>query len=192
VAERLMMLGLEAKKRKHNHRALRAFCFLVETLGKAASSSQWLSGDMVDESHRVRIQESWLRNPFRYEAFRQAVSTLLEMFKPPGEIESPLQTDYDPATLEKLKRADVPGYPGLGAGVAKVMQDMFSSPEKLAEFIIRDLWLGLSRGHRHHEHALAAFQKGSDVAEMIRDELYGLEDARADLNLRIHEVEDEE
>jgi hypothetical protein len=183
VAERLLMAGLESKKRSDNYRSLRAFCFLVESLGKDASSLGLLG---IERDALARMQENWRTSPFRYRAFRLAVNQLLDLLQPQGKMESPLLA-VDPV-LERLKSADTPDYPGLAAATFKIFQEMLSSPEKLAEFMFQDLLRGLSHP-QHRDYLLKEFPKGSEIAAAIRGEAYGLEDARNDLNLRIREEE---
>ena len=99
VAERLLILGLEAKRRKQQHRSLRAFCYLVERLGEQIGSSR-----SIDLIHQIQpipqkapaaLQDEWRTNPFRYEAFSVAVRSLLESLRPKRRNRAPLFSKAD-------------------------------------------------------------------------------------------------
>jgi hypothetical protein len=166
-------LGLEAKRRKQQHRSLRAFCYLVERLGEQIGSSR-----SIDLIHQIQpipqnaaLQDEWRTNPFRFEAFSVAVRSLLESLRPKGEI-APL---YSPKQIEK--GTNLPGF-------IESLKDIFSSPEKLAASAFADLWTRLLTSAQPRSEVETELMSANPwLGEIIREEFYGLQDARRDLGL---------
>ena len=78
VAEDLLQLGLEEMAAIRNPQPLKALLFLVEMLRIPGHS-----GDHLDDSY------SWQSNPYMFAAFRAAVTSLLDVLRPRGEIITP-------------------------------------------------------------------------------------------------------
>ena len=78
VAEDLLQLGLEEMAAIRNPQPLKALLFLVEMLRIPDHS-----GDHLDDSY------SWQSNPYMFAAFRAAVTSLLDVLRPRGEIITP-------------------------------------------------------------------------------------------------------
>ena len=185
VAERLLILGLEAKRRKQQHRSSRAFCYLVEKLGEQIGSSR-----SIDLIHQIQpipqkayaaLQDEWRTNPFRYEAFSVAVRCLLEALKPKGEI-APL---YSPKQIETGTGINLPGF-------IESLKDIFSSPEKLAASAFADLWTRLLTSEQPRSEVETELMSANPwLGEIIREEFYGLQDARRDLGLGSSDKEDQ-
>jgi hypothetical protein len=79
VAEDLLQLGLEEMAAIRKPRQLKALLFLVETLR--------IPGGEAD--HLDRDSYSWQSNPYMFAAFRAAVTSLLDVLRPRGEIVTP-------------------------------------------------------------------------------------------------------
>jgi hypothetical protein len=78
VAEDLLQLGLEEMAAIRNPQPLKALLFLVEMLRIPD-----YYGDHLDDSY------SWQSNPYMFVAFRAAVTSLLDVLRPRGEIITP-------------------------------------------------------------------------------------------------------
>jgi hypothetical protein len=175
VAERLLVLGLEQKRWRNNHKALRALCFAIERIALEATGARWL--DPTDPAYKARpkvaarLFDEWRTDPFCYRAFRLAVGSLLTALEPKGEIRSPFAmedidtvTASDPAINELMKRT-------------------YESPENLAAYIFSNIWREINRDYPLSENE--EYHMGQDSAgEMMRADFYGMSEARRDLQIK--------
>jgi hypothetical protein len=175
-AERLLMLGLEARRRRENYRSIRAFCFLIEQLALDMGGGRWMDASQFEGPKRKpveRAQDEWRTEPFYYKAFTIAVASLLDALKPKGNIEAPYNAEL---IEEALGDSENPA-------LISLMKNTYESPENLAAYVFANLWTQLKRGHPPTAYELENWRHGQRVGEMMRDEFYGLEAARHDLNL---------
>jgi hypothetical protein len=133
----------------------------------------------AQQSAYAALQDEWRTNPFRFEAFSVAVRSLLESLRPKGEI-APL---YSPKQIEK--GTNLPGF-------IESLKDIFSSPEKLAASAFADLWTRLLTSEQPRSEVETELMSANPwLGEMIREEFYGLQDARRDLGLGSSDKEDQ-
>jgi hypothetical protein len=191
VAERLLVLGLEAKRWRDHYKPLRALCFVIERTALAASSGRYLDPtDPIwkrDRWHAMAAEDffnDWRTDPFRYRAFRLAVASLLSALEPKGEIRSPYDLDRieDPVLKERLK----PIYSGElieNPAIKELMKRTYESPENFAAYIFSIIWRDLSRNYPLSEKEKFLFGRAESVGQMILAEIYQMGDARHDLGL---------
>lgn len=190
VAERLLVLGMETRRRRQNNRSLRALCFLIEGLALRIGGAQWHDVHQFDDPHRRKgvesMQEEWRTDPFRYKAFMIAVQSLLNALKPEGEIRPP----FSPELLEEA--AATAPFGDITPAFVALMKNNYASPDHLAAFHVSNLWVQLNRDHPLSDSELEVYRKGGWVSEMMQEEFYGLQDARIDLGLGSQSKEDDE
>ena len=180
AAERLLILGMETRRQRQNYRSLRALCFLIKQLAKMAGGSQWSDINHAGETrwHRKSVekeQDEWLTNPFRYKAFTIAVQSLFEALKPKGEIKPPFSD-------ESIDQAAA-SFGETNSAFVALMKNVNASPENSAAYHFSSLWAQLNRQHPLSEREIQMFRRGEWVGDMIREDFYGLQDARRDLGL---------
>jgi hypothetical protein len=185
VAERLLILGMETRRRRQTNRPLRALCFLIEALALRIGGGQWMDiGRFDDPAHQKAVtsmQDEWRTDPFRYKAFTIAVQSLFDALKPKGEIRPP----YSSEMLDEISATL-----GENPAFTALMKNTHASPENLAAFYFANLWTQLNREHSLSERELETMRGGDWVGEMIREEFYGLQDARRDLGVGSQVEED--
>jgi hypothetical protein len=187
VAERLLLLGMETRRRRQNNRSLRALCFLVEALALRIGSVQWQDVSQYKDPRRRKIieslQEDWRTDPFRYRALTLAVQSLFDALKPSGEIKLNNLAEVRPEDLAPLE---------VSPALIELMKHIYTSPENLAAYHFANLWTQMNREHPLSENERELMGHGSWVGEMMREEFYGLQDARNDLALGSHSKGDNE
>jgi len=187
VAERLLMLGLREKTKRD--RPLRALCYVIEQIALGLSSGRWMDPaefPVVDVSTRrplrlraavESMRDEWRTEPFNYRAFKIAVGMLLNALEPKGELKSP-----HPAEEIDKYLANAPAFlrdPAL----VELMKRKFASPENLAADVFSNVWARLNRARGLSESELRIMRRGEYIGEIMREEFYGMADARVDLNL---------
>jgi hypothetical protein len=185
VAERLLILGLEERRKRSSTRPLRALCFLVEQLAARAGSHRFIDPLEIlrappQEAQAMREKmDKWRTDPFCYRSFRIAVGIVLDALEPIGEIRSPM-----PEGLIERLTAQAP-FLKSRPDFLDAMRKTYESPEAagatIAEMLLNEL-MYLRRPIVWHE----GRPVGSIDAEqeaLLRQEFYGLEEARRDLGI---------
>jgi hypothetical protein len=168
VAERLLILGIETRRRRQNNRSLRALCFLIEELAMRISGNKLLKVSS-------RQENGWRTNPFRYKAFKIAVQSLLEALAPSGEINPPSDKWFEVF--------------GNNPEFAALIKNTYASPENLAAANFEHLWTSLNRVDPLSEGEVE-WMRSNWLGELFRDEFYSFRDARDDLQLDSKNKED--
>jgi hypothetical protein len=181
VAERLLVLGLEAKRLRSSNKAIRALCFVIERIAREVTGGTWINPTAPESNkspgHREsveRLLDEWRTDPFRYRTFKLAVGSLLTALEPKGEIRSPFATELidsivkdDPAMNELMKRT-------------------YESPENLAAYIFSNIWRDINRDYplSEKEKREVGYGRGP-VGEMMLADFYQMSDARHDLGIKL-------
>jgi hypothetical protein len=176
TAERLLMLGLETRRRRENNRPLRALSFLIEQLAGSVSGGRWMDATAFEDQHKAAVQSlqnEWRTDPFRYKAFCIALTSLLESLKPVGEIKAPYSAKLIDEAVGSL---DNPAF-------IELMKNTYKSPENLAAYVFANLWTQLQRQTPLSDREREVMRHAEWVGEMMREEFYALQDARRDLSL---------
>jgi hypothetical protein len=179
VAERLLVLGLEAKRRRDSYKPLRALCFVIERTALAISGGRWL--DPTDPSFKKStyhaksgdlLFNAWRTDPFYYRAFRLAVSSLLTALEPKGEIRNPSFVEViDDVVLED-------------PAIKELMKRTYESPENYAAYIFSNIWRELNRASALTESEKYHMGYGRNpVGQAMLADFYNMRDARHDLGL---------
>jgi hypothetical protein len=80
VAEQLLRLGIDAKRKGDRSPPTRGFCYTVGELSELISN--------------LKMQEfDWRTNPFQFEAFGLAIQKFMKTIKPAGDIRSPIEDE---------------------------------------------------------------------------------------------------
>lgn len=176
TAERLLVLGLETRRRRDNNRPLRALSFLMEQLAGSVSGGRWMDAGAFEGDHKAAVrslQDEWRTDPFRYKAFCIAFGSLLESLKPDGAIKSPYSAKIIDEALGSLEN---PAFIDL-------MKNTYKSPENLAAYVFANLWTQLQRRTPLSDREREVMRHGEWVGDLIREEFYALQHARRDLGL---------
>jgi hypothetical protein len=163
VAEHLLQIGLEKRAEHRNRpRPLRALFFLIEGLSRT-----------IPAHHQHDPKYSWRSNPYISDAFRAAVTHILEALRPAGEVIVP---------------------PGPAREEEDFLVDFTESPEDYGRIRARNVLFAA--------HAQSDWQELSDAYGLDLGNLgippeyarahYGLVDARRDLDLKRGDSEWEE
>lgn len=178
AAERLIQIGLDARRRRGADRPLRALLFLIETLALSIAGGRWMDQNAYnDESHKEAIaalRDEWRTNKFNYRAFKLAVFSLLEALEPKGEIVSPLSTDAIKSSVKSFGSSDA---------FLELMMRNYEKPENLGAYHFSNLWQQLHRSHPLTAEEREVFARGEEIGQMMLEEHYGLQDAQRDLEL---------
>ena len=152
VAEHLLQIGLEKRAEHLNRpRPLRALFFLIEGLSRA-----------IPAHHHHDSKYSWRSNPYISDAFRAAVTHILEALRPAGEVIVPR---------------------GPARGEEDFWDDFTESPEDYGRTCARNV---LFAAHTQSDWQELSDAYGLDLgipSEYARAH-YGLVDARRDLDLK--------
>jgi len=179
VAERLLVLGLDAQRRRDSYRPLRALCFAIERIAlEANGNGRWVDPNRLKNSpglqkYPVEIRESlfnqWRTDPFRYRAFRLAVASLLTNLEPKGEMRNPFGDVIDAVVLDN-------------PAIQELMKRTYESPENLAAYIFANIWRELNRSSPLTESEKYHLGR-NPVGQIMLQEFYQMSDARHDLGL---------
>ena len=102
-----------------------------------------------------------------------AVQSLLEALKPAGDIKNPFSPELIDEAMSSVGETN--------AAFITLMKNAYASPENWAAHNFAHLWTVLQRDHPLSDRELEVIRGGGRVGEMIREEFYGLQDARNDL-----------
>ena len=187
VAEQLLALGLDERRRRSRNAQLKAVGFLIEqiALGVGFVAVRWPSTQIFDnKDHTTRSrdiekkwQDMWRKDPFRYQAFTLAVSQLLEALKPKGEIKLPLEIE-----IARMMNESAPP-----PAVRHRWEHKYKSPENLAASVFADVWSQLFEENISDvEREVSRLETVGEKrqAEMRRLDFYAMQDARRDLKSR--------
>jgi hypothetical protein len=147
--------------------ATRAICFLIGNM----------TGQLTFSEHQDRDLALWHRSPFQFRAFRLAVTQLLEALEPRGDMQNP----YGPL-LERLRDEDVPFW-------SVQMATFLRTPETLAEWLVSSILGQMLNPRSDLEASIRKAGSGlpdSDLkrySEYLLDSLYGIADAKRDLEI---------
>jgi hypothetical protein len=173
AAERLLIDGLDAKKWRDKHRALRNLCFVIERIALEASGARWFdpTDTMFKQSpyHAKTGEElfnKWRTDPFCFLAFKSAVLSLLTAIEPNGEVRSPLAADDIDEVL-----GDDP--------LKELMKRTYASPENYGAYIFSTIWRELNRDYpiSQEENELVGYGRGP-VGQIMLADFYQMDEAR--------------
>jgi hypothetical protein len=157
VAERLLELGLAARRDRERDSATRGLLFVI---GKIADEC------MLAAPSGKRFE--WKTDPFICDALRVAVSLLIEHLRPPTE--SDIRREFSG-----------------GADVHELYRDVLASPEALARHVFLGVWGDLcsvgTQPVSDLQKALGPYEVDSELAEWSQY-TYDIDRARRDLGFK--------
>jgi hypothetical protein len=175
LAERLLVDGLAARRDRKQDRPLRALCFLLGQTAHLVVGSQIRVTTLAGVQSEFTPEFSWRSDPFFFEAFRVALSIILEAHKPRGEIKAP----------KIVEDADLAN-PKLAAAYDRRWLETFKSPEArgrwAADYILTSLATVPQMSIEERQRQVKFLEALGAPASMV-DHWYGMPEAAKDLEL---------
>lgn len=133
----------------------------------------YLISEIANQTHlQIPIQTGWSADPFFFKAFRLAVSRLLEILQPGGEIQSPL-AKMRPALSDALPPHEL-----------QLLKDRWGqTPEVLADKVVDSILQSLRLSETTHFGELFE-QQTRPLTEEFKYELNQMSRARRDLGIQ--------
>lgn len=164
--------------------ALRALCFLIGELAEAAATPGPLPVD--------KLRPFWRTDPFLYRAFKLAVVKLLDALEPAGDVHAPITEEF---VRDLVEAQETELYSKLPSEMLKSMEKIYESPETLSSHIFSNIWSGLLGVSSPDAEIMKSEMREilshkyphllGEIDSMWKDELYGMQDARRDLQIKL-------
>ena len=180
--EYLINKGLREREEEERDPALKALLFMIGQLAEDISGWGYTAKQFLPAEKRNEHLCQWRTDPFKFKAFKVAVTTLLGWLdEPAGKMQSPITREQ----AEKEAALFAPG----NQTVIKAIEKQAEDPEAFGNFRAAFLWrelrgLFLEPGSEKHLTRLKEIlAKIPEFKKAWERQLYGLPQARRDLEL---------
>jgi hypothetical protein len=154
TVERLLRFAMKGKDSDDRNDSIKALCYVIGLLA-----------ERIPGIYFARPEYSWRSNPFMFEAFRAAVSSILDELRPPGEVVAP--PPLHPTFKSTFK--EQPEQHGLEMARALIFQ--------LQSAAVPDILANIPEEKRPPEWNVYTVSRRGSASELLSEQLYGLADA---------------